>query len=193
MDSSIFENIATRGWTFVDSWISPIECNQLLDWAKVHLQEFTTAGIGKDANVNSEIRSDRTLWLNGFESAAIQNIFSKFLDFQSVLNRELSLPINNFETHFAFYPPQAKYQAHIDQSAKSHENSERLISFVLYLNTKWQPGDGGELQIYGDSPVAIQPLAGRLVLFRSKDILHAVNQTQTERFSITGWFRRNSF
>jgi SM-20-related protein len=191
MDSSIFENIAGRGWTFVDHWLNLKECEQLKIWATAHLPQFAEAGIGKKAELNTSIRSDLTLWLSGLESPEITNVFKKLNELKTELNRQLQLPIQHFESHLAFYPPKSRYEAHVDQSPTSR--GQRLISFVLYLNSDWKPADGGELIISTQPSFHIEPVAGRLVLFRSTDILHAVAETNKERWSITGWFRRDSF
>ena len=66
-----------------------------------------------------------------------------------------------------------------------------MISFVLYLNADWQPGHGGELAIYppeGEVPLlVIPPKMGRLAVFRSELIPHAVLPTAVDRYAITGW------
>ena len=36
----------------------------------------------------------------------------------------------------------------------------------------------------------VQPMAGRLVLFRSAQLFHEVLPAQRERLSLTGWLRR---
>lgn len=50
----------------------------------------------------------------------------------------------------------------------------RKITVIAYLNPDWRMGDGGELRLYPwpNSPVDIQPIDDRLVLFTSKTMLH---------------------
>ncbi|NIT56541.1 MAG: 2OG-Fe(II) oxygenase, partial [Aliifodinibius sp.] len=52
-----------------------------------------------------------------------------------------------------------------------------------------QPGDGGELKMYGpgDDTTLIEPIAKRMVMFKSDTVEHEVLLTQTSRKSITGW------
>jgi len=50
-----------------------------------------------------------------------------------------------FECHFAHYAPGAFYRRHLDQFAGG---GRRRVSTVLYLNSGWRDGDGGELRLY---------------------------------------------
>jgi len=67
---------------------------------------------------------------------------------------------------------------------------------VTYLNSDWQPGDGGELVLYAEDEVTeiatIEPRAGTLVLFLSEEIPHEVRPAIRDRISIAGWFRLNA-
>ena len=63
-------------------------------------------------------------------------------------------------------------------------DTERVISFILYLNREdWQQGDGGELRMYGHrgaewaQPVDVAPTPGTLLLFYSRDFDHEVLAT----------------
>ena len=50
----------------------------------------------------------------------------------------------------------------------------RRVTAIFSLNTDWQPSHGGQLQLFPfpDDPVAIAPIADRLVLFSSCRMLH---------------------
>jgi SM-20-related protein len=57
---------------------------------------------------------------------------------------------------------------------------------ISYLNSNWQPSDGGELLIHQeDHNQKITPIQGKTVFFKS-DELHEVLVTQNTRMSITG-------
>ena len=65
---------------------------------------------------------------------------------------------------------------------------------VLYLNSDWQSGDGGELVICPDSGlegIHFLPSGGSLAVFFSEDFPHEVLETTRTRYSIAGWFRVN--
>jgi SM-20-related protein len=98
----------------------------------------------------------------------------------------LFLSISDYEFHFALYPPQTRYEKHIDQF---HGKKNRVLSMLIYLNEDWKPGDGGELKIYGlgANTTLIEPIAKRMVIFKSDTVEHEVLLTQTSRKSITGW------
>ncbi|MEB3734889.1 2OG-Fe(II) oxygenase [Halopseudomonas pachastrellae] len=94
--------------------------------------------------------------------------------------------LDTFETHYALYPPGAGYQRHLD---RFQDNPLRTISVVSYLNTAWQPGDGGELRLYlPDGEFDVAPRAGTVVVFTSADVEHEVLASRFERASLTGWF-----
>ena len=50
----------------------------------------------------------------------------------------------------------------------------RRVTAIFYLNSDWRPSHGGQLQLFPfpDDPVAIEPIADRLVLFSSCRMLH---------------------
>nr|WP_271711558.1 2OG-Fe(II) oxygenase [Marinigracilibium pacificum] len=103
------------------------------------------------------------------------------------LNRYCFLSINDYEFHFAVYPPGAFYKKHLDQFKT---NDGRLMTVICYLNENWDSSFGGELMIYpGDDSKTIAPLPGRLVLFKSDELPHEVLKTNKDRFSITGWLK----
>ena len=89
----------------------------------------------------------------------------------------------------ACYPPGAFYKRHLDSFGP--EDSPRWFTALLYTNTCWKDGDGGELQVFlkgkRGPATKIQPLAGRLVLFKSREVWHEVLRSRTERFAITCW------
>lgn len=72
-----------------------------------------------------------------------------------------------------------------------NDRSNRLISMVFYLNPNWKPEHEGQLRIYrDDSYVDIEPIAGRLAIFKSEGVLHEVTYTHVSRYSLAGWLLR---
>jgi Rps23 Pro-64 3,4-dihydroxylase Tpa1-like proline 4-hydroxylase len=67
--------------------------------------------------------------------------------------------------------------------------SKRKLTCLLYLNEKWQNGDGGEVQLlpFLQQPVTIAPKMDRLVIFMSDRILHRVLPSSVERYCLTIW------
>jgi len=113
------------------------------------------------------------------------------------LNRRLFMGLFDYESHFAHYPIGAFYKKHRDAFAGQSGNRQpnRVLSTVLYLNSAWQPHEGGELLIYAEDGEAIietvVPVYGRLVIFLSEKFPHEVLPATRERKSIAGWFRVN--
>merc|ERR1712008_153022 len=97
----------------------------------------------------------------------------------------------------ATYRKGAEYHCHKD--SYDGQYNQRMLTVLLYLNPDWQPGDGGELRIFGTSQedgkrtlkkgsyVDIAPQCGRLVMFRSRDVWHAVCEPREQRWALTLW------
>jgi len=183
------DQLALKGFFIWDNFINKEEVSDLISTIKKDKEagEFKKAGIGKQAlhQVDSSIRGDYIEWIDRQHPATVvQDFISKADELRTVINQTCYLGLKDFECHFAIYPEKTFYKKHIDRFS---QNAHRVISFVLYLNQNWQKGDGGELGIYHDyEEHIIEPLAGRLILFRS-EILHEVLLSHKERISLTGW------
>jgi SM-20-related protein len=171
----IVDGLAERGWSqqnlFVPQGLTlelAAECRK-----RARAGELAPAAVGRgDAQeVREGIRGDHIQWVEPAD------------------NRQLFLGIEEFECHFAQYPPGAFYRRHVD---RFRDDDSRVVSVVLYLNTGWTPGDGGELRLYldGEPDCDVPPVGGSLIAFLSADIPHEVLPATRERLSITGWFRR---
>src|SRR3546814_4253154 len=88
---------------------------------------------------------------------------------REAINRGLFLGLEDFESHFALYPPGAFYLKHVD---RFRDDDRRIVSAVLYLNDAWLPAHGGQLRMYLDDGVEhdVVPTGGCLVVFLSGDI-----------------------
>lgn len=173
----------------------------LVDALRLLAQHYQTngrlvrAGTGKDRSRDNSVRSDSIAWLEpeGDERPVTQCL-SLFDELRRALNQELFLNLHDVESHFAWYPPGAAYQKHLDQFSTGDQR--RRISLVLYLNSDWLQADGGELRLYlddgTDAHVDISPISGRLVLFESSRFWHEVRPSTRDRLSIAGWFRSRS-
>jgi len=157
--------------------------------------EFRAAGVGRGAArvTRSDVRGDRTLWLDERAPAIAERAFWQTVrSLRVVLNRTLFMGLSEFECHYALYPPGAFYRRHRDQ-LRDACSAARVVSCVLYLNDDWKTSDGGALRIYCDRAVRdVMPAGGTLVCFLSERFEHEVLPATRERLSITGWFRRLS-
>jgi SM-20-related protein len=159
--------------------------------------EFRTARIGKgdEEQKRPEIRSDKIHWLDPEKLSSNQNIYWNFIDeLRNEVNRTFFFGLKDFEAHFAVYPEGAFYKKHLDQFTKT---PHRFVSCILYLNKDWKPEQGGQLRIYKDGEnemdfLDIQPEFGKFVCFLSGNLYHEVLPAKRERFSLTGWLRKES-
>ncbi len=192
----MFDELAEKNWAssktvFPESFARQLahECQRLHDEG-----QFNKAAIGRGATKtqHAEIRGDFTLWIEESTASSVQKDFLTSLSvLLQQLNRVFYLGLKRYETHFALYPAGAGYDKHVD----NHRGSgARKITFILYLNERWQKEHGGELSLYQpENPdqliTRIEPTLGTFVLFRSDLFPHQVEKSFQPRLSVTGWFR----
>lgn len=155
---------------------------------------FRPAGVGREDRhqLNPFVRQDTVHWLDGGHPApAAYLAWAEGL--RLGLNRRLFLGLFDYECHYAYYPPGGFYKRHLDAFPGE---TNRVVTTVLYLNPRWQPGDGGELLLYAPDGTAVletvAPTYGTLVVFLSAEFPHEVLPTRRSRASIAGWFRVNA-
>lgn len=186
------------------AWIDRLAEEGILQWdgflgaspavsIRAELCALFAAGLGVPAKIGRgerealapTIRRDLIYWFDEHEARPGIAAFLAAMDsLRRELNRTAFLGLRRLECHAACYRPGAYYRAHKDAFA---DGGNRVISFVYFLNPGWRPEDGGELRILGERPRCIAPLMDRLVLFKSREILHEVLPTRAERYSLTGW------
>lgn len=191
--STIIDDLAERGWSLQSAFLAHDVTQKLADECRRRYAEGTLApagvGRGEEQAVREGIRGDHIHWLEDGQAQVCDAYLALMDQLRQTLNRELFLGLEEFECHFALYPPGAFYQTHLD---RFRDEDSRCVTAVVYLNPDWQPADGGELRLYlpDASSLDIPPLAGDLLMFLSGDFPHEVLVTQTDRLSLTGWFRR---
>lgn len=191
--STIIDDLAERGWSLQSSFLTSDVTRKLADECRRRDTEGALApasvGRGEEQAVREGIRGDQIHWLEAGQAEVCDAYLSLMDELRQTLNRELFLGLEEFECHFALYPPGAFYQTHLD---RFRDDDSRCISAVLYLNPHWKPSDGGELRMHlrDGSQLDIPPLAGDLLMFLSADFPHEVLVTHADRLSLTGWFRR---
>lgn len=135
------------------------------------------------------IRGDSIRWLESGQSAACDQYLQIMETLRLALNRSLYLGLVDYESHFAFYVPGTGYLKHLD---RFRDDDRRTVSVVIYLNPDWLPEHGGALRLHPAEAAVqdISPVASRLVVFLSEELLHEVLPASRERLSLAGWFRR---
>ncbi len=187
-------NLAAHGWSVTENALPSELIAQLEQECRALWQgaELKPAAVGraKEQQVSQDIRGDYIRWVDDCPPSDALSEYLQIMDnLRLSLNRSLFLGLDLFETHYALYPPGAGYQRHID---RFQDNPLRTVSVVLYLNTQWQPGDGGKLRLHlADRTEDVMPRAGTLVVFLSADLPHEVLKARRDRASLVGWFRRH--
>jgi SM-20-related protein len=197
-DELVFANIANDicalGFSVQNNAIPQELSIQLWQYVQSLAQyNFKKAGIGRNNNfkINNAIRSDAISWI--VEAGSAQKEWLTWADrLRARLNQELFLGLKNFESHFSHYSKGDYYKPHYDAFNGA---SNRKLSIIAYLNPEWTKEDAGEFILYTDanqqSPIKVQPLMGRVVVFLSDTILHEVKAPNKDRYSIAGWFSNN--
>ena len=198
---SITNDIVDKGYS-ISHYALPKELTILL------LQHITTlpkgnykrAGIGRaeEHAISDFIRTDEISWITSNSKATCAWI-KWTTSLQNYLNRRLFLGLFSFESHFSHYTKGDFYKKHKD-AFKGQDN--RVVSVVVYLNKNWSVADGGELVIYenklstasvADHSIAtVTPSLGTIVVFLSEEFPHEVLPSESDRYSIAGWFRLNN-
>ncbi|MFT5841081.1 MAG: SM-20-related protein [Flavobacteriales bacterium] len=195
----IADALMKQGFIHLQPFLPERLADQLMREAKrLALIEFTPAGIGRNNSqqINSQVRTDSTLWLNG--NSLPQQIYLDCMEQLRIgLNRRLFMGLFDFECHFSHYSKGDFYQRHLDafKGDTKQAQSSRALSTVFYLNPEWVENDGGELLLYADQQVSplliVPPLFNGCVVFLSDMFPHEVLTTRCDRYSIAGWFRVN--
>ena len=189
----IVDDLAARGWSQQNIFLPDTLTRALADECRQRAAEgeLAPAGVGRGVfqEVREGIRGDHIQWLEAGQVDSCDRYLELMDSLRLALNRGLYLGLEDYESHFALYPPGAFYRKHVD---RFRDDDRRMVSAVLYLNQAWLPEDGGQLRMYLENDVQydVQPTGGCLVVFLSGEIPHEVMPSTRERLSLTGWFRR---
>lgn len=191
--NALIDDLAEHGWAIQAAALPADLTAELAAECRARQQRgaLQPAGVGRAGAqaVNTGVRGDQIEWLEAAQSPACARYLALLEALRLGLNRALYLGLEDYEGHFALYPPGAFYQKHLD---RFRDDDKRSVSAVFYLNDDWLPEQGGALRLYLDAgrELDVYPQAGTLLLFMSADWPHAVLPATRERLSLTGWFRR---
>ena len=161
---NILDAVHQHGWSEQDFFLPPDlmvalaqECSAL-----AAAGSLTRAGVGQGTarSLQPDVRGDQIRWLQAGQSDACDQYLAIMETLRIALNREFFLGLDEYESHFAFYPPGASYKQHRD---RFRDDDSRVISVVVYLNADWLPEHGGALRLHpeGSGTRDILPGAGR--------------------------------
>jgi SM-20-related protein len=184
-----FDQLAEDDFVIVDDFLSDQQFRLIMDFFKQaeendHLKKAGIGSLGK-FQIKSSVRGDYIYWLAEDRDSELSSFFDIVHELIANLKRFCYLSLSGSEFHIAKYPKGSHYDRHLDQF---NERSNRQITVLIYLNENWKKGDGGELVIYKeDQKIVVEPIARRLLLFKSDLIEHEVLTTNVTRYSLTGW------
>ena len=189
----IVDDLAEHGWSQQNIFL-PLDLTRALaaECRKRAAEgELAPAAVGRglSSEIREGIRGDHIQWIDPGQTEACDSYLSLMDSLREAINRGLFLGLEDFESHFAMYPPGAFYLKHVD---RFRDDDRRMVSAVVYLNDAWLPEHGGQLRMYldGDRVHDVQPTGGCLVVFLSGEVPHEVLPATRDRLSLTGWFRR---
>ena len=189
----IVDDLAERGWSQQNIFLPLGLTQELAAECRKRAAEGELApaavGRGPTSEIREGIRGDRIQWIEPGQALACDSYLQLMDSLREALNRGLYLGLEDFESHFAMYPPGAFYLKHVD---RFRDDDRRMVSAVVYLNDAWLPEHGGQLRMYlkDEGEYEVVPTGGRLVVFLSGEVPHEVLPATRDRLSLTGWFRR---
>jgi len=184
--------LADQDYVVIDDFISPELYRTIMHFFQAVEADdrLKKAGVGRsgELQIKEAIRGDFIYWLDHEKDRDLLPFFELMDDLNQKLRRYCYLNLSDSEFHIAKYPAGSHYSKHLD---KFQDRSNRQITVLIYLNENWKPGDGGELKIYREEKnVLVEPIARRLLLFKSASVEHEVLKTRIPRYSLTGWLLR---
>ncbi|TVT86510.1 2OG-Fe(II) oxygenase [Pseudomonas sp. H3(2019)] len=189
----IVDDLATHGWSQQNIFLPQALTLELAAECRKRAAEGELApaavGRGPFSEIREGIRGDHIQWLEPGQDEACDSYLGLMDSLREAMNRGLFLGLEDFESHFALYPPGAFYRKHVD---RFRDDDRRMVSAVIYLNEAWLPEHGGQLRMYLEEGREhdVVPTGGCLVVFLSGEVPHEVLPATRERLSLTGWFRR---
>ena len=189
----LLDDLAEQGWAIATNALPADLTLELAQECRARANQgaLQPAGVGRGSahGVQEGVRGDHIQWLEPGQCAAGDRYLAMLDDLRGQLNQALYLGLEDYEGHFALYPPGTFYQKHLD---RFRDDDRRAVSAVFYLNSDWLPEQGGALRLYlaDGRELDVLPEAGTLVVFLSADLPHEVLPATRERLSLTGWLRR---
>lgn len=155
-------------------------------------QTFGCSGRAKNANFNHSHASSLTPGIRELTEmlAGIADAVNSVAPSCEGLPADQLLPELriNLLTFLSVHEPGIQYVQHID--APMQQKNARCLTVLAYVNPEWSQGDGGELRVFygGDNPPTdYAPLAGRVILFKSRDVFHSVQPAVFRRCAVQIW------
>ncbi|KAL3160469.1 hypothetical protein ABBQ32_010786 [Trebouxia sp. C0010 RCD-2024] len=196
----VCRSLQQQGYAVVDNLFGPVWSSKLkqeLEWLKEQgKMRLNSTHLVKQGG--TELLEKQHVYEAELQDAEVQQVapLCQRLNEDSTMRTMLSL----FMPHLRLDSQAIKLQCNAGNGGcfPLHYDSDeqvdgRRVTAIFYLNTDWQPSHGGQLQLFPfpDDPVAIAPIADRLVLFSSCRMLHRVLPSLKERYCFTIWLSQS--
>ena len=136
----LLDGLAEQGWAIATNALPADLTLELAQEcrARANLGALQPAGVGRGSahGVQEGVRGDHIQWLEPSQCAAGDRYLAMLDDLRGQLNQALYLGLEDYEGHFALYPPGTFYQKHLD---RFRDDDRRAVSAVFYLNSDWLP------------------------------------------------------
>lgn len=194
---SVWLQLEKQGYAVVEGFVGRNACEQLrsaIDRLKgdrlvPNATHFVAGDGSRELLVKSQIFETETHVKGIVEQAPCLSVLHNDTTLQERINR--GMPALGLQSRSI----KLQYNAGKGGCFPMHFDSEetvdgRVLTAILYLNEEWTQSYGGQLRLYPfpEEPLDIEPTAGTLVLFSSRNMLHRVLPSSRERYCMTIWF-----
>lgn len=212
--SDAIRGLMEHGYGYTDDFVDDDTTRDV--YKELEFLEFDGKMVEVQQQKMTGYRTDKIYWLtyealDREKQPGLVTLMKKMISIPFELNKKCSLYLQASSTfQIACYPKNAYYKRHVD-GGYDNLNNGRKVTAIFYANPSWSEGDGGHLRVYKrklnpfqiedmkakgsevpdqaahEVAEEIEPLGGRLVLFRSRDVPHEVLPTNQKRFAISLW------
>lgn len=150
---------------------------------------MTRAALGARRIDHPGLRGDLTCWM---EPSDLPELWGWFEAWRVGLSNGARVALDGFELQAACYPGGgARYVRHVDALRL---DASRRFTVLLYLQARWERAHGGQLLAWTPAGLRrVAPVGGRVVVFRSDAVPHAVAASKAPRYALTAWMRGPSW
>jgi PKHD-type hydroxylase len=185
----LFKLDEVNPWAYADKFLTPEECQKIIDIG--NNKNKIEAKIGNKNDANISYRKNHIAWLDEND---IDWLYPKMTDAINYLNNNyFNFDLYGFTENLQFTEYNELndfYDKHTDSMFKG---KIRKLSIVIQLSDP-ETYEGSNLEIYlASDPVVIQKTQGSLIAFPSY-ILHKVTPlTKGKRYSLVAWISGPNF
>lgn len=193
----------------IDNFLTPEECQQMIEMAKPRLQDSTGWDVEKGQNTKTDYRNSSQMWFGRNENELIERIEKRIADVTKV-------PVENGEQlQLVRYREGEHYKVHWDyfdpawpqNDAVLARGGQRIITFMVFLTDVEHGGETHFPRVPNEDKtdsLKIKPKQGRAIMWWNvdeqgrldKDTYHEgcdPTKPGEEKWIFTKWIRERTF